>query len=109
MKLLTLSITELQVHAFKSPKLAHCNALLYGLPHSTSKLPLLDSSPLQERMIILYPSTSIITHKALNNLAPLNIWDMLTPYTPLVRNLFILSHNLKTYGARCFSVAALTM
>ena len=93
MKLLTLSITELQVHAFKSPKLAHCNALLYGLPHSTSKQPLLDSSPLEERMIILYPSTSseslhnftiwFITHKALNNLAPLNIWDMLTPYTPL--------------------------
>ena len=58
----------------------------------------------------------LITYKALNNLAPSYIRDLLTPYTPSCQLrsssknlLFIPPFNLKTYGARSFSVAAPTL
>ena len=57
-----------------------------------------------------------ITYKALNNLAPLYIRELLTPYVPArqlrssSKNLLVIPHfNLKTYGARSFSVAAPTL
>lgn len=55
----------------------------------------------------------LITYKALNNLAPSYICDLLTSYTPSrqlrssSKHLLVSpSYNLKTYGARSFSVAA---
>ena len=58
----------------------------------------------------------LITYKALNNLAPSYIRDLLTPYVPSrqlrssSKNLLVIPHyNLKTYGARSFSVAAPTL
>ena len=58
----------------------------------------------------------LITYKALNNLAPLYIRELLTPYVPArqlrssSKNLLVIPHfNLKTYGARSFSVAAPTL
>ena len=58
----------------------------------------------------------LITYKALNNLAPSYIRDLLTPYIPSrqlrasSKNLLVIPHfNLKTYGARSFSVAAPTL
>ena len=51
----------------------------------------------------------LITYKALNNLAPSYIRDLLTPYIPSrqlrssSKNLLVIPHfNLKTYGARSF-------
>ena len=58
----------------------------------------------------------LITYKALNNLAPAYIRDLLTPYVPArqlrssSKNLLVIPRfNLKTYGARSFSVAAPTL
>ena len=58
----------------------------------------------------------LITYKALNNLAPSYIRDLLTPYVPSrqlrssFKNLLVIPHfNLKTYGARSFSIAAPTL
>lgn len=58
----------------------------------------------------------LITYQALNNLAPSYIRDILTPYVPTRQlrssstNLLVIPHfNLKTYGARSFSVAAPTL
>ena len=58
----------------------------------------------------------LITYKALNNLAPSYIRDLLTPYIPSrqlrssSKNLVVIPHfNLKTYGAKSFSVAASTL
>ena len=58
----------------------------------------------------------LITYKALNNLAPLYIRELLTPYVPArqlrlsSKNLLVIPHfNLKTYGARSFSIAAPTL
>ena len=58
----------------------------------------------------------LITYKALNDLAPTYVRDLLTPYTPprqlrsSSKDLLSIPHfNLKTYGARSFSVAAPTL
>ena len=55
----------------------------------------------------------LITYKAPNNLAPSYIRDLLIPYIPSrqlrssSKNLLSIPHvNLRTYGARAFSVAA---
>ena len=57
-----------------------------------------------------------ITYKALNDLAPSYVRDLLTPYTPSrqlrssSKEILSIPHfNLKTYGARSFSVAAPTL
>ena len=54
----------------------------------------------------------LITYKALNNFAPSYIRDLLTAYVlsrqlrSSPKNLLVIPHfNLKTYCARCFSVA----
>ena len=63
--------------------------------------------------LLQWVRTLLITYKALNNLAPSYICDLLTSYTPSrqlrssSKHLLVSpSYNLKTYGARPFSVAA---
>ena len=58
----------------------------------------------------------LITYKALNNLAPSHIRDLLTPYIPSrqqrssSKNLLVIPHfNLKTHCARSFSITAPTL
>ena len=69
--------------------------------------------PVNQRIIF---EILLITYKALNNLAPSYICDLLISYTPSrqlrssSRHLFVSpSYNLKIYGARSFSVAAPTL
>ena len=114
------------------------NSLLYGLPdcllkklqhvqnaaarlitlsrkheHITPILFNLHWLPINYRIIF---KILLITYKALNDLAPSYVRDLLTPYTPSrqLRSsskelLSIPRFNLKTYGARSFSVAAPTL
>ena len=134
-KYLSAATTELLVHMFVSSKLDYCNSLLYGLPaytikklqhvqnaaarlvtlttkhdHITPVLFNLYWLPVNQRIIF---KILLITYKALNNLAPSYICDLLTSYTPSrqlrssSKHLLVSpSYNLKTYGARSFSVAA---
>ena len=137
-KYLSSTTTEILVHAFVSSKLDHCNSLLYGLPnclikklqhvqnaaarlitlsrkheHITPILLNLHWLPVNYRIIF---KILLITYKALNDLAPTYVRDLLTPYTPprqlrsSSKDLLSIPHfNLKTYGARSFSVAAPTL
>ena len=134
-KYLSSTTTEILVHAFVSSKLDNCNSLLYGLPncllkklqhvqnaaarlitlsrkheHITPILFNLHWLPVNYRIIF---KILLITYKALNDLAPSYVRDLLTPYTPSrqlcssSKELLSIPHfNLKTYGARSFSVAA---
>ena len=101
--------------------------------YSKSRMPLLFSSLFQENKNTLHLLCSInlhclpinyhimfkillITYKAPNNLAPSYIRDLLIPYIPSrqlrssSKNLLSIPHfNLRTYGARSFSVAAPTL
>ena len=137
-KYLSSTTTEILVHAFVSSKLDNCNSLLYGLPncllkklqhvqnaaarlitlsrkheHITPILFNLHWLPVNYRIIF---KILLITYKALNDLAPSYVRDLLTPYTPSrqlrssSKDLLSIPHfNLKTYGARSFSVAAPTL
>ena len=137
-KYLSSTTTEILVHAFVSSKLDHCNSLLYGLPnclikklqhvqnaaarlitlsrkheHITPILLNLHWLPVNYRIIF---KILLITYKALNDLAPTYVRDLLTPYIPprqlrsSSKDLLSIPHfNLKTYGARSFSVAAPTL
>ena len=137
-KYLSPSTTEIIIHAFVSSKLDYCNALLYGLPnyllsklqhvqnaaarlisfsrkheHITPVLFNLHWLPIKYRIAF---KILLITYKALNNQAPSYIRDLLTPYIPSRRLrsstqdlLLIPRFNLKTYGARSYSVAAPTL
>ena len=137
-KYLSSTTTEILVHAFVSSKLDNCNSLLYGLPncllkklqhvqnaaarlialsrkheHITPILFNLHWLPVDYRIIF---KILLITYKALNDLAPSYVRDLLTPYTPSrqlrssSKDLLSIPHfNLKTYGARSFSVAAPTL
>ena len=130
--------TEQLVHAFVTSQLDNCNALLYGLPvSSTQKLQrvmnaaariicmkrkfdhitptLVDLHWLPVKQRILY-KILLLTYKAQNGLAPSYIQELITPYQPgralRSQQLGLLSiprTKLKTYGGRSFAKAAPTL
>ena len=119
-KYLSSTTTEILVLAFVSSKLDYCNSLIYGLPnyqvkklqhvqnaaarlislsrkheHITPILLNLHWLPIHYRIVFkILP----ITYKALNNLAPLYIRELLTPYVPArqlrssSKNLLVIPH-----------------
>lgn len=132
---LSLACTEKLIHAFVTSKIDHCNSLLFGLPATlTDKLQSVLNSAARLTTLtkkhdhitpVLFnlhwlPITFrikykiiLLTFKALHDLAPNYLQDIITLHIPK-RNLrssskFLLSsktYNLKSYGLRSFSVAA---
>ena len=123
------------VHAFVTCRLDNCNSLLYGLPkHLVHRLQLTQNCA--ARLIIcsrkhdhVAPSLKklhwlsvehriifkifLFTFKALSNLCPSYISDLLETYKPTrflrssSRNLLVIPRSkLKSYGDRAFSVSA---
>jgi hypothetical protein len=129
------STCERLVHAFVTSKLDFMNCLLYGIPkihldklqrvqyaaarlitrtkrsdHMRPILQKLHWLPIRERITF---KLLIITYKALNNLAPAYISDLLQPlsHTRSLRSsarkdLKVPRAHCATYGDRCFSIAA---
>jgi len=132
---LTFRATEQLIHAFVTSTLDNGNALLFGLPTSLlSKLQRIQNTaarilthtpkydhitPVLQRLHWLPVNRRItfkillMTWRALNNMAPAYIKDLLIAYIPS-RNLRSVSNmllvvprtRLKSYGDRAFSVAA---
>ena len=100
-----------------APSDCHTAARLISLSrkheHITPTLLNLHWLPIHYRIVF---KILLITYNALNNLTPSYIRDLLTPYVSSrqlgssSKNLLVIPHyNLKTYGARSFSVAAPTL
>ncbi len=136
-KYLTKPSTKTMVHAYVTSRLDYCNSLLFGLPwkncieklqyaqNTAAKLVLkkrkrdhisddlendLHWLPVRYRIIF---KILVMTFKALHNLAPGYISDLIHQHAPNRRlrsgdlMLLVVSNpNLKTYGARAFSYAA---
>ena len=134
-KHLSFESNQVLIHAFVTSKLDYCNSLYYGLPDflikklqyvQNSAARLLTGSckydnvtpirkelhwlPVQHRIIF---KILTLTYKTLNTDAPQYLKDLLQPYVP-PRNLrssskkllSVQKFNLKTYGARAFSISA---
>ena len=133
--LLTTPAAETLVHAFVSSKLDFCNSLLYGVPnklikrlqsvqntaarvvsltkksdHITPVLRNLHWLPVSQRIIY---KVLLLTYKALNNLAPVYIEELISPYQPgrSLRSshqclLRVPTVRTVSYGERAFSHAA---
>ena len=137
-KHLSFESNQVLIHAFVTSKLDYCNSLYYGLPdflikklqyvqnsaarlltgsrkydHVTPILKELHWLPVQHRITF---KILTLTYKTLNTDSPQYLKDLLQPYVP-TRNLRsstknLLStpkFNLKTYGARAFSISAPTL
>ena len=128
-KFLTVNSTKALVHAFVTCRLDNCNSLLYGLPkylvhrlqlaqncaarlilcgrkhdHVTPLLKELHWLPVEQRIIF---KILLLTFKALNNLCPSYISDLLEIYRP-ARSLRSSSRNLLVIprSDRAFSVSS---
>ena len=127
--------TKMLVHAFVMCRLDNCNSLLYGLPkHLIRRLQLVQNCaarlilcgakheritpllrelhwlPVEQRVVF---KILLLTFKALNNLSPSYIRDLLQTYKPSrslrssTMNLLVTPRSrLKFYGDRAFSVCA---
>ena len=134
-KYLSTQQNERLIHAFISSRLDYCNSLLYGLPicdiekfqriQNTAARLLVGAKSRDSITPILMklhwlPVTKriqfkilLITYKALNDMAPTYLVELLSRYIP-ARNLRSSNMNLlevptirtKTYGQRAFSYAA---
>ena len=125
--MLTFSVAEKLINTFVFSRIDYCNALLAGVSKATlSKLQLVQNSsarvhitPILEKLYWLPVSFRIdfkilmLTCKALNNLAPHYLCELLTPYTPThaLRSseaglLTVQTTRLKTMGDRAFSSLA---
>ena len=137
-KFISFKDCETLIHAFVSTKLDYCNSLLSGLSQSqiqklqyvqdyaarlltgtrkydsiTPILKELHWLPVAER---IHYKILLLTFKSLNNLAPFNLKELLTPYVPTrtLRSsnegfLRVPRCNLRTYGDRAFSHIAPTL
>ena len=134
-KFISTETAKTLVHAFISSKLDHCNSLLYNLPkyavkklqyvqnaaarlitfsskfnHITPILKDLHWLPINERIKF---KILILTFKALHDLSPSYIQELISLYRPsrTLRSSTSLglnptSYNLKSYGSRAFAVAS---
>ena len=136
---LSSSAAETLIHAFISSRLDYCNSILYGLPSTTlQKLQYVQNSaarlltrtrsrdhitpvlrqlhwlPIQQR---IHFKILLNTYKALHNLAPSYLTDLLLRHSP-TRRLRSADHNLltpitktkyRTVGDRAFAIAAPTL
>ncbi|XP_060780506.1 NACHT, LRR and PYD domains-containing protein 3-like [Neoarius graeffei] len=136
---LSTPAAETLIHAFITSRLNYCNSILYGLPstvlqklqyvqnsaaqlltrspsreHITSVLRQLHWLPIKQR---IHFKILLITYKALNNLAPSYLTDLLQRHSPTRRlhsadaNLLtpITTSKYRTLGDRAFAIAAPTL
>ena len=135
---MSVGTTKVLVHAFVTCRLDNCYSFLYGLPkylihrfqlvqncaarlvlcgckyeHITPSLKELHCLPVEQRIVF---KILLLTFKAVHNLRPNYIRDLLQTYKPVrslrssAMNMLVIPRSrLKFYGDRAFSVCAPTL